>query len=355
METPTRIPSSPHTERLLFLDVLRVLSLLFIICYHFDAEVNRIHPGAHIVATMTLLYQAVGDVGVTLFIMLSGASLATASRANERFSRFICKRALAIYPPYWTAYLALTTILFFARGSLQGNEEPWKIPLSILGIDGFLGTLTYSYYYLTGEWFLGFILIMYLFFPVLSKATRRSPAVALVAAFAFSAAAAHLCRHVSWLAALHNPLVRIPDFLFGMIYTSYRLDKKWWIGIAGAVAIPLSPHLPSWGIAELPALVLGAGIVAATGSLCNFVRVAPTVQAMITKLAALSFLAFLMHHWLIYLFLPRFNLAILGKEEVYFLFATIVGSSFLAAKYLEPLSASIRRGLAILLRAHGIP
>ncbi|HXI91793.1 MAG TPA: acyltransferase [Blastocatellia bacterium] len=332
---------------MLFIDVLRLFSLLLIVSYHFNAELLQLFPQARIVFDMVMFRQPVGDVGVTLFIMLSGASLMSSARAGEKYGAFLYRRGMAIFPSYWIAYLAVTAALFFVRGSLQGNGEPWKIPLTVIGIDGFLGSLTNSYYYLVGEWFLGFILLTYLFFPILSKLVSRYPTLTFGGVIVFSVAATYVCRHVTWLPTLHNPLVRLPDFFFGMSYARYRLDKKWSCGVAGGIAVILAPHLPEWLPEEIPAVMLGAGITAVTGAVCNFVRPTPGVQGAITRLAALSFLAFLVHHWVIYLSVPRFNVSNLSRGELYYLFAIDVAISFLIAKLLQRPSEAIRKMLQV--------
>lgn len=340
-----------HRGRVLFIDVLRLLSLVMIICYHFNAEVHRVAPMANAVFSMTILGQAIGDIGVTVFIMLSGASLMLTDRSSEGYFSFLRRRALSIFPSYWTAYLALTVVLFGLRQSLQGNGDLWKLLLTIFGLDGFLGNLITNYYYLCGEWFLGFILITYLFFPFLSGQVRKSPIWTFGGTFVVAILATYLCRHVTWLPQLHNPLVRFPDFVFGMIYMAYRLDRKWWSAVSGAIAIAIAPNLPSSLPQEISAVILGGGIIAITGSACNLVRISSNVQDTIARLGAWSFLAFLVHHWVVYLSVARFNVSGMQKPDMYFFFTLNVAVSFLAAKYLVKPADAMRRMITVIIGA----
>ncbi len=78
---------------------------------------------------------------------------------------FYIKRIRSIYPMYYSAYI----IIFIAKIILYGfsfSAPIWTLILTFLGIDGWSAELIPNYA-LVGDWFIGCIIIIYIFFPLL--------------------------------------------------------------------------------------------------------------------------------------------------------------------------------------------
>ncbi|CAN7433799.1 acyltransferase [Paraburkholderia hospita] len=318
------------SKRLFFLDFIRAISVLMIILYHFDLQLLAQSATAVTVPGLVVFHQAIGDLGVTLFIMISGVALMTSTSAKFSAVEFYKKRFLGIYPSYWIAYLAVGTALFLLRGIWVGDNQHWKIILTITGFDG-LTLYRVPNYYLIGEWFIGFILCMYVMFPILRRGVLDHPLVTWAIALVLFVV---LHRHYDQLFSLtenRNPLIRLPEFLFGLCFLRYvtRFERyAFGVSIAALVLfafwyppVPIQFYGILLGITGFCALAFIAENVSFPASFVNFVG----------AVAKHSFLAFLVHHQIIYVLLPRFNAAALTSAEVYVLFAVVVFLSFAAA------------------------
>ncbi|GJH02912.1 acyltransferase [Paraburkholderia terrae] len=334
-ESKTKKFDEKPIARVLFLDVIRVFSLLLIICYHFDAGINDVHPGVPLVGKLVVFRQSIGDLGVALFIILSGAALTLHGDRAFNFVTFFKKRILAIYPSYWVCYLTISVFLFFLRGVAQGRSEYWKFILTFFAMDGYLGAIIQNDYYLIGEWFVGFIIVMYLLFPILRLVANRFPVSAAVGLLLLIGLIDHYYGHLFQFPEIRNPLIRLPDFFFGICFVKYIYPRK---KIVLPASLIIFVAYVRWGEALPPPY---ASLIAATSLFCMVGLVAEYMPGReffapyIARASKLSFIAFLVHHWVIYLSLGRINAAQLSTIEIYYLFAIVVGLSFGIASLLE--------------------
>jgi peptidoglycan/LPS O-acetylase OafA/YrhL len=147
------------------LDCIRALSILLIIFFHYNCATERFSTTnfvffpAHVVT---------GNIGVSLFFLLSGASLMLSTQSNYSPISFYKKRIRSIFPLFWTTYIlfVLSSVIIFHPNLSFHKKNPLTFALTILGLDGFL-LYKIPNYYIIGEWFLGCILILYATFPVI--------------------------------------------------------------------------------------------------------------------------------------------------------------------------------------------
>ncbi|MFX1695361.1 acyltransferase family protein [Paraburkholderia sp. A1RO-1] len=338
----------PSSKRLFFLDFIRALSVLMIILYHFDIQLLGQAASAHTVAGFVWFNQAVGDLGVTLFIMISGIALMTSASGQFSVAEFYKKRILAIFPSYWITYVAVGCVLFLIRGFWVGDDQHWKIILTATGFDG-LTLYRGANYYLIGEWFIGFILCMYLMFPLLRRGVLERPLVTWLSAIALFFVLHRYYDLIFTLNENRNPLVRLPEFLFGLCFLRYVMPMhRYALGIS-VVALALfsfwAPPIPM----QLYGVLLGIAVFCALSYIAEKVAFPVIFVRYVEAVSRYSFLAFLLHHQIIYVLLPHFNAAALTPVEVYVLFALVIGLSFAAAKVLhkpvENLTNLLRRAL----------
>lgn len=157
-------------SRLFYLDFTRAIAILLIIFFHYNVWLKRIVGDERV---MVQSFDLAGSIGVSLFVILSGASLMASSKGSFTSLGFYKKRLLAIFPLFYVTYLAI--LLFYAVLYSKvpfSCKNPLAFLLTIVGMDGFL-VYTIKNYYLIGEWFLGFIVIMYLFYPVVRYRINR--------------------------------------------------------------------------------------------------------------------------------------------------------------------------------------
>lgn len=321
-------------KRLFFLDFIRALSVLLIILYHFDLEILSEHPGARIAGKLVVFNQAIGDLGVTLFIIISGAALMVSTDSRFSVSDFFKKRVLAIFPSYWISYIAVSALLFLLRGAIAGDGEHWKFLLTLTGLDGFL-FYKIPNYYLIGEWFTGFILIIYVAFPVLRIGVMKRPVLTGLTVLVLSLVLHHFYNSFFLMLENRNPLMRLPEFVFGMCFSRYILRQN---TIAFVVSLALLVLFFFWTPPFPPVqygLVLGIAVFCVLAVMAERMAWPSSVVNAVTFLSKYAFLAFLVHHQIIYILLPHVDASHFSVVEVHYLFLIVLFLSFIAAKLLS--------------------
>jgi peptidoglycan/LPS O-acetylase OafA/YrhL len=201
--------AAPVTGRLPVVDELKGVAIALVVLYHAGGVLvwnNYLH----------------GDLGVDIFVILSGVGLALSSR-HESTPAFLRRRLLRIFPAYW---ITLTIFLVCNIHFLQQTYTPFDIIIHYLGIHGWFGD-----YYGMGIndsfWFITLILSLYvmycLFQPLLMKVDRL-----LLAGAAISVALAFAFFFTSQAGIFGHVALRIPGFfiglLIGQLLKSGRLD-----------------------------------------------------------------------------------------------------------------------------------
>lgn len=205
--------------RLLSLDVIRVLSVGLVVLFHFGMFVNEygIYWRPFPVQAGGVFY---GSIGVSLFFVLSGATLSY-SGAGKPFSlkAYYKKRFLTLFPAFYIAYGAAFLYLFYMTGTIVPQAPKWTFLFTLLGMDGHLSRLIPNYY-LVGEWFLGTIILLYLVYPLVAWIVKRYQKKALAAAALCYLAGVYVYQYpgipVEW-----NAAVRIPEMAWGI----YLMDR----------------------------------------------------------------------------------------------------------------------------------
>ena len=204
-------------RRIFSFDFIRVLAMLMIVVFHYNACWIEYQVQTNPLLFVQFANGTMGHIGVSLFFILSGASLMYSARKGLALKSYFKKRFLSIYPLYWITYAAFFTHFYII------NRLPMTIPkssllLTLFGMDGYL-YYKIPCYYLVGEWFVGCILILYLLFPILRTLMLRWPrATALVTAALYIP---YLYFYPFQMENERMFLSRIPEFLFGMYFAAY--------------------------------------------------------------------------------------------------------------------------------------
>lgn len=175
-------------KRIKNIDLLRAAAILYIILYHCYAQAEqpwKAHTFIHTVLTFG------GEVGVTLFLILSGYGIyLSLSSAEERsclpgWKAFMKKRCIRIMPQY---YVCITVLLIFMSNRLLKNDGLPDIITYYTFTENLFPATQGS---INGAlWTMGLIFQFYLIAPFLYKAVRKNWAVSAVASIAFTV----LCR-----------------------------------------------------------------------------------------------------------------------------------------------------------------
>lgn len=320
------INGKPTRQRLVCYDVIRIFSCFCVLTCHFNASVsgfngtfvypNSILPNFYLGGRLYL-----GDIGVSLFFILSGATLMLTYRDVKTFYK---KRVLNIYPMFWIAYV-LAMIYDFLEYKHISPGSPLLLLPSIAGMDGYLCTLGIIGFdfYKVGEWFLGCIVLLYLVFPLLHLGMEKQPVLTAALCLVLYGLCVGKVSSISFF-------LRIPEMLFGMAVTRYHLEKK----PGRLTAIGAGMLLLVWLFRDriqpltfnIAACMLLFGLLT---WLSEWIRKG---NGLLAAAANLTYPAFLVHHWLIAKLVKGFDLASMSRRDVIALFGIYLAATAVLSK-----------------------
>ena len=231
------------SSRILYMDVLRILSTILIFVYHLRTELPSIglFPGSadevfrvgpvHIIMAAVAVFFLLSGAGLALSLEKSG----TVNWKDWYFAHF--KRLLL---PYYLSYALV--YLCMSLGTKQFPyviASPWRLVFTLLGVDGYLYSRGIPTWYLwVGEWFFGCLVILYLLFPLCYRLIKRFPALPWILFGLFLLLS---LRSADPEAAHTRLLFKSFDFLFGISIAVYgpRARKRTLRCCAGILLLPV--------------------------------------------------------------------------------------------------------------------
>lgn len=207
--------------RSLTIDLIRIGALLMVMYSH-------LLPASPFYGVPGLYYVTIGGIGVTLMLIVSGASLELKYGEMERFDYidFISKRIKRIYPTY-LACLAVSAMILFALGRITlGQFGMGDVVMSLTGTYAFSGQ--WGGVIMPTSWFIGTAMSLYIIYPLLSASLSRSIMVFVVGTlmvsvfYRLSSAGSVESRAMDW-----NPLCRVFEFGLGMVSVKVLPTKAW--------------------------------------------------------------------------------------------------------------------------------
>jgi peptidoglycan/LPS O-acetylase OafA/YrhL len=156
-----------YKKKIHFLDFIRCMATIQIVLFHYVCATQL--PNKYV-----LLW---GREGVALFFMISGCGLVNKYYYNLSVLDFYKRRFLGIIIPFWVAYIGAFIWKYFGNGfHTVFNQIPIENGIyTLIGVDGFLSVCGIPTFYLIGEWYMGALMIVYLFFPLWIYVFKRHP------------------------------------------------------------------------------------------------------------------------------------------------------------------------------------
>lgn len=314
------------------------MALIAILIIHFNATVTGYFTLPHKLFASVLPFGIyLGDFGSSLFFMVSGAALALTVPETQSPLVFYKKRAKAIYPLFWLAWVVCFSLRFLAKPGYYAAAKSPTLLLTVLGLDNFAVAAGWvgMDFACVGEWFLGSILFLYLLFPLLSHGLRYKPLPTCILALA-------ICLPIHWkgldaqLVAIH-----ILEFLFGMQYLSMKKNGKVILAVLCAIGTFLLAGVDSKITCALFSVVAFT-LLAWVSRYLDY----KGPRAVCAKLAKISYAVFLVHHVLIQRMAEQFDLAALSRRDTAFLFLIYLLAVWAAAEALLWLQNLLKKGLA---------
>lgn len=337
-------------DRILYYDVIRTVACLSVLIIHFNASFSAwsggvfTYPNAVFYNNIFNNSVYLGDFGVSLFFILSGAAMfRTYGEREVSLGAFYRKRFLSLYPMFWLAWFAAAAVGALVYGRI-GSGGVGALLSTISGMDGYLLSLGYgrlSAFYKVGEWFLGCMIILYLIMPLLLRGIKTHPLLTVGFSIMVS-----ILLHGKTLNIFF--LRRVPEVVFGMAFDRYfhpRRGKSRAVWIGGALTSMLA--LSAVGPKMVSA---GYGLEACVG-ICalTFLLLALLFQntrdsrliRLASWIARYSYPIFLVHHQICNYMAKRFYLPGLPKGTLYFAFLVYLVITALLAVLLARTSRGV--------------
>lgn len=332
--------TKPPRARLFYLDLVRAIAAILIVVTHFNNPALLSGP---VVLTMTPFNIYIGDLGVSLFLIISGAALMVSHGNRLDLKSFYWKRFKNIYPMFWIAWILATAFFLLARGGYAANSgPPWSFIFTFLGVDGMASNFGLPNMYLLGEWFLGFIVIFYLVFPLLRWAVVNYP---------IATAVAILVLYAATLAYFETPraypgsiilTMRLPELAFGMYLAKYWKRINPWALIPAVALLAFWTFAPPAVSPSIGTTVVGISAFVVIVVLARFVDSRP-IRAVVSLIATYSYAIFLVHHVVIMQLFDKMNPAGFTRTQVYMVFGATSLVIFGLSVALHRLDANVVR------------
>lgn len=285
-------------KKIFYLDFIRVISMIIIVTYHFF-----VHFAENNITGITVLSKGKwGMIGVTLFFMISGASLIYNYGEKINIKEYVKKRFLGIYPMFWIAYIFIFVYIFYgSKTVLFGDLPKHKLLISLFAMDGYLSPYTQTLY-LIGEWFLGCIVLIYILFPLLRIVMNKYPKTFFTMSTIINFSMIIFFRN-GVMPINKNIIVCTYSFILGMYIIRYVKEFKLWhmiITLLLAIGIYVVPlQNVNFNIQVLTANFVGYNlfiVLAYIGQKLERFDIMPRIFALISKY---SYAIFLVHHYII--------------------------------------------------------
>ena len=335
-------------ERLFYLDFVRALAAIAIVITHYNAIFLYINPSISncyvIDAYVFNIY--IGSFGVSLFLIISGAALMYVYEHTCELKTFYQKRFKSIYPMFWIAYILAFLYIYVYRGGWATSTVPKShLLLTLIGFDGYLADMIPTFY-LLGEWFLGFIILFYIVFPLLRLLINKHPVFLAVAAVII-----YIYLQVDYnfqLASSKNLLVRLPELLFGMYFIKYNKKVKLPVCLIAAVVLVVNQIVkPGWS-QDIQTTYIGIASFLILVYISYYVK-NQKIQTICAWISKYSYAIFLVHHVVIYWTMGTFNLYAMTHLQSYLIFFGLCFVIAIMSQLLYYVDAKVGKGCSILL------
>ena len=309
--------SAVKKNRIFYLDFVRAIATIAIILTHYNAlfVYNVVTPAPEkAVITMQVSNIYIGAFGVSLFFIISGASLMYVYDNKIELPKFYKKRLLGIYPMFWLAYFLAAVYRYRTAGGIAPGVPKRYFILTILGIDSYMGNFGVQSFCLIGEWFIAVIIMMYLLFPIMRILVQKNPWIVFAIACVLG-----LISTLVYGKSI-EVFARIPEFMFGMIFIKYIKKVDWRalviaIGILVVNAIVKPMFIPN----NIQTFYVGISSFLVLVFIANYIRL-DSARNIFQVISKYSYACFLVHHFIIYRVAEKVDLNNMTRKASYMIF-----------------------------------
>lgn len=285
--------------RLFYLDWIRAIAAILIVVTHFNNP--YLEPTRFFVNRPFGIY--IGGLGVSLFLIISGAALMYnyGDRESLDLRTFYTKRAKTLYPMFWVAFIVANILLFIRNnGYIFVPRHKITAIFSLFGMDGYASAFGVGTFYTLGEWFLGFIILFYIVFPLLRVGVNKMPIATVCIVLVLYAATVVFFTFYQIPRVPSDILLttRLPELVFGMIFVKFIKKVPHWLAAVSFVILALQQltHILKDNIAVTIVGIFAFLLLSYIGKLVKSFK---PLSACTKFISAYSYPIFLVHHVLI--------------------------------------------------------
>jgi peptidoglycan/LPS O-acetylase OafA/YrhL len=207
--------------RLLIFDLLRIMAIVLVVIAHVAQTLSiPILDGFY--GIPNFYFVSPGGMGVTILLVVSGASLCLNHQSVNDYTDFIIKRLCRIYPAYWCSLILI--LLIYAVASRMPYLAPKDLVLSITGMYAFFrewgGPIN------SVSWFIGLIVILYLMYPFIMPMFQKHGYIALFVLLVISVWSRWFFGHDDGRLTDWFPLCRVFEFGLGIFIVKRGVYPK---------------------------------------------------------------------------------------------------------------------------------
>lgn len=345
-------PPASKQGRVFSIELIRAMATILIVITHFNNPFFS--EGGYLLANRPFgVY--IGDLGVSLFLIISGTVLALNYNRPINIKSFYWKRFKGIYPMFWTAWV-LGTLYFFidSKGHPLNAAPPPSLIWTVLGVDGLVANFHLKTAYLLGEWFLGFIIIYYLIFPLLKRGVDDYPRLTGVIILVLYAGSVFGLGRMIDVPMSVILTTRLPELAFGMYLVRFSATIRPITALPCALILALFEVIGRFGTSSLSVVVshfafkdisttvVGIAVYVFLLAIADFLSLGP-IRAVVGLIAKYSYPIFLVHHVVIYKLFTMSDIdwASFNRAQVVTFFCAICAVVFLLAVGLDAVTKRV--------------
>ncbi len=349
-------------KRLYSLDFIRAVATILIFTFHFNMGTEE---APRRVYNTALFFKNTdfGSVGVSLFFVLSGCALIYSEKNSFSIKQFYKKRIVALFPMFYIAYILCRFLVEVFTPHLY-NGIPWKyFILTVFGMDGFL-SYRLPNFYVTGEWFLGCIIVFYILYPLIRWCVKKIPVIFAIAIIALNLYTNN--HYIFQMPIIWNPLIRVMEFTFGIYCAQYlfplfekraemtdMVKKNAWTVLGLVISGGIAAFL-LWGnraYFPVPYMTMvglcGCSVFLLLYFVSDYLTIMP-VKKVVVFLSTYSFAIYLVHHeidFILYAYFAQMELSWRHLFAIYILFILMI---CLLGVFLQKLTRYCTEGVRVL-------
>lgn len=310
-------------NRIRGLDFARVLMTLGIVFYHFSCyssaglSIFNVHANG-----------VWGGTFNAAFFVLSGFCLQNKyGQGSYDIVGFYYKRWKTVVFPYALIFLFAYLNNVATTGRFFYLDVPqWYLALSFIGLDGYVQWFRPTYF-ITGVWFIGAILLVYLVYPLINIVFKKLSFILLIALFIVYEIVR--IKHTSSVPIDINPLLCILSFSVGMFLQQkkeYLFNKILFLITAVMSAVLIL--VPIGGSHTTKELLLGWSLFLVFSNVGHYIT-SERANSVLTALSQVTYIVILIH-------LPILHKVLVGWDysqhiRAYFVLFALVAVLFILA------------------------